>query len=251
MSWFDTLLAALGLNGAGALNEDRQRMRIHCDLPAVIGWAGGPTIQGRTLNVNSRGVTVLTPVALRKEQALEVVLHGKRGGQLRLPARAIWCRRKSDSEDHEAGVEFEDISGPARPDVMTFLRQELAIPVLDDRQKRKFRRISANWPVEYAVSTLEHRQAQVKDVSPCGCLLLSRYPLLMYSDVTLSLRPDPASPPIRAHGIVHRCTRLEDEWWEIACPLVSMSEADQARLVNAIEKHMVVKGRRARGRRAK
>jgi hypothetical protein len=69
----------------------------------------------------------------------------------------------------------------------------------------------------------------------------------MWSDITLSLRPDPAAPPIRAHAVVRRCTKMQNQdWWEIACPLVSISDGDQTRLVAAIEKHLNALPRRRR-----
>lgn len=247
MSWIETLRQALGLAAPPPLTDKRSRLRLSCALPVKLS-VDGKVVSGRTRDVNSQGATIRLAHPLKRGQPVEVMLLNSATppAAVRFQGRVVWSRREPEGEAH-VGLEFTGWEAHSAGEIMTWLRQELALPVLDDRQKRTFRRISTNWPADYAVPGREHRLAMVKDVSPTGCLLLSRYPLLMWTDISLNLRPDTVALPIQAQAVVRRCTRLPGaDWWEIGCPFVEIRDGDRQRLVAAIEKQLQSSTRRTK-----
>ena len=244
MNWIEALRRAIGLGRSSpSLSEARSKMRINASIPLTLALPQGAQVEGRSTNLNSRGLTVEIPTPLRRGQKVDVVFRATAARparqDLRVTAQVIWSRRKADNMQVDAGLAFVSFGTHRADDILAFLRQELAVPILDDKQKRKFRRVNADWTVSFSTPGNEPLEGRLRDVSPCGLLFTSPSALLLWSELSIVLKPLADGPSLRAQGFVRRCSRLEGEdGWEIACPLLEMTEPDRQSLIGHIERHL-------------
>ncbi|MHB2017685.1 MAG: PilZ domain-containing protein [Candidatus Xenobia bacterium] len=243
MKWAEAIKKSLGIgNRRLELFEERTAARVPCHLDALVVLPNHTDLSGHVFDVSTRGFRLDLPQPVPLRQRMGIVLKGgskdKRiRPELHLQATALWCHRSKDRH-WEAGFESVLVGHEDTSAILQFLRRELALPMLDDRQRRRARRIAVPWLADYTVQG-QKKRGLVKDVGLFGVQLVTPQPLLLNHEFDVEMIPEHGLTPVKARVVVRRCSPDDQhEGWSVACAFAEISARDQTALTDALKRHL-------------
>ena len=244
MKWAEAIKKSLGMgNRRLELVEERTAARLPCHLDASVVLPNHTELNCHLIDLSTRGFRIELPQPVPLRQRMGIVLKGgsrekKIRPELHLQGAALWCRRSKDRH-WEAGFESVMVGHDDASAILQFLRMELALPLLDDAQRRRARRIPVPWLADFTVNG-QKKRGIVKDAGLFGVQLVTPQPLPLNHEFEVELMTEPGYANVKATAVVRRCAPdSHHEGWSVACAFATISPRDQSTLTDALKRHLL------------